>query len=190
MTCEVSLCYGCRTRTWNVSSSSTTTVNLRRLLSQISNNCTSKKRLTLLIFFVFVLRSVLKNSPHACVCPCVSQTYSKTSLLLGRTFFNRHFHCDPSFDHIQSALWYEDSPWWLSWRLADKTMYILFYPLKFPSTPVLILFKVLQHHNNLLWPRAGLEPAFTRKHREYLRTCAYSVSNLWQFASLLFLIVG
>ena len=28
-------------------------------------------------------------------------------------------------------------------------MYILFYPLKFPSTPVLILFKVLQHHNNL-----------------------------------------
>ena len=48
-------------------------------------------RLTLLIFFVFVLRSVLKNSPHACVCPCVSQTYSKTSLLLGRTFFIRHF---------------------------------------------------------------------------------------------------
>ena len=60
-------------------------------------------------------------------------------------------------------------------------MYILFYPLKFPSTPVLILFKVLQHHNNLLWPRTGLEPAFTRQHREYRRTCAYSVSNLWQF---------
>ena len=34
---------------------------------------------------------------------------------------------------------------------------------------------------SFLWPRAGVEPAFTRKHREYLRTCAYSVSNLWQF---------
>ena len=52
-------------------------------------------------------------------------------------------------------------------------MYILFYPLKFPSTPVLILFKVLQHHNNLLWPRAGLEPAFIHWYRDYLQTCAY-----------------
>ena len=52
-------------------------------------------------------------------------------------------------------------------------MYILFYPLKFPSTPVLILFKVLQHHNNLLWPRAGLEPAFIHRYRDYLQTCAY-----------------
>ena len=34
---------------------------------------------------------------------------------------------------------------------------------------------------SFLWPQAGVEPAFTRKHREYLRTCAYSVSNLWQF---------
>lgn len=43
-------------------------------------------------------------------------------------------------------------------------------------------FEVLQHHSNLfLWPRAGVEPAFTRQHREYLRTCAYYVSNLWQF---------
>ena len=52
-------------------------------------------------------------------------------------------------------------------------MYILFYPLKFPSTPVLIPFKVLQHHNNLLWPRAGLEPAFIHRYRDYLQTCAY-----------------
>ena len=52
-------------------------------------------------------------------------------------------------------------------------MYILFYPLKFPSTPVLILFKVLQHHNNLLWPRTGLEPAFIHRYRDYLQTCAY-----------------
>ena len=88
-----------------------------------------------------------------------------------------HFSLDISLwsilDHIQSALWYEDSPWWLSWRLADKTMYILFYPLKFPSTPVLIPFKVLQHHNNLLWPRTGLEPAFIHRYRDYLQTCAY-----------------
>ena len=34
---------------------------------------------------------------------------------------------------------------------------------------------------SFLWPRAGVEPAFTRQHREYPRTCAYSVSNLWQF---------
>lgn len=53
-------------------------------------------------------------------------------------------------------------------------MYILFYPLQFPSIPVLILFKVLQHHNNLLSPRTGLEPAFILWHREYLQTCAYS----------------
>lgn len=52
-------------------------------------------------------------------------------------------------------------------------MYILFYPLKFPSTPVLILFKVLQHYNNLLWPRTGLEPAFIHRYRDYLQTCAY-----------------
>ena len=52
-------------------------------------------------------------------------------------------------------------------------MYILFYPLKFPSTPMLILFKVLQHHNNLLWPRTGLEPAFIHRYRDYLQTCAY-----------------
>lgn len=52
-------------------------------------------------------------------------------------------------------------------------MYILFYPLKFPSTPVLILFKVLQHHNNLLWPRTGLEPTFIYWYHDYLQTCAY-----------------
>lgn len=52
-------------------------------------------------------------------------------------------------------------------------MYILFYPLKFPSTPVLILFKVLQHHNNLLWPRTGLEPAFIHRYHDYLQTCTY-----------------
>ena len=52
-------------------------------------------------------------------------------------------------------------------------MYILFYPLKFPSTPVLTLFKVLQHHNNLLWPQTGLEPAFIHWYRDYLQTCAY-----------------
>ena len=60
-------------------------------------------------------------------------------------------------------------------------MYILFYPLKFPSTPVLILLKSCNTTAIFLWPRTGVEPAFTRQHREYCRTCAYSVSNLWQF---------
>ena len=41
---------------------------------------------------------------------------------------------------------------------------------------------------SFLWPRAGVEPAFTRQHREYPRTCAYSVSNLWQLATLFLLL--
>ena len=92
-------------------------------------------------------------------------------------------------DHIQSALWYEDSPWWLSWRLADKTMYILFYPLKFPSTPVLIPFKVLQHHNNLLWPRQDSNLHSPIGIMTTSRPVFILESNLWQFATLFILTV-
>ena len=53
-------------------------------------------------------------------------------------------------------------------------MYILFYPLQFPSTPVLILLKFYNTTAIFWWPRTGVEPAFTLWHREYLQTCAYS----------------
>ena len=53
-------------------------------------------------------------------------------------------------------------------------MYILFYPLQFPSIPVLILLKFCNTTVIFLWPRTGVEPAFTLRHREYLQTCAYS----------------
>ena len=34
--------------------------------------------------------------------------------------------------------------------------------------------KLVQHYNqSFLWPRTGVEPAFTLWHREYLQTCAY-----------------
>ena len=68
-------------------------------------------------------------------------------------------------------------------------MYILFYPLKFPSTPVLILFKVLQHHNNLcdLGQDSNLHSSigFMTTYRPVL----ILESNLWQFATLFLLTV-
>ena len=53
-------------------------------------------------------------------------------------------------------------------------MYILFYPLQFPSIPVLIFLKFYNTTAIFLWPRTGVEPAFILRHREYLQTCAYS----------------
>ena len=39
-------------------------------------------------------------------------------------------------------------------------MYILFYPLQFPSTPVLILLKFYNTTTIFWWPPTGFEPAF------------------------------
>lgn len=68
-------------------------------------------------------------------------------------------------------------------------MYILFYPLKFPSTPVLILFKVLQHHNNLLWPRQDSNLHSPIGIMTTSRPVFILESNLWQFATLFLLTV-
>lgn len=124
ITCEVSLCYGCRTRTWNVSSNSTITVNLRRLLLQISNNCCEPKETrTLHLYHLVLFWPLSTKESHLCFTTIGSDNFFFQSLTC-------IIYC-----HTQSCL----------------------------------------------WPRTGLEPAFTRQHREYRRTCAYSVSNLWQF---------
>ena len=68
-------------------------------------------------------------------------------------------------------------------------MYILFYPLKFPSTPVLTLFKVLQHHNNLLWPRQDSNLHSPIGIMTTSRPVFILESNLWQFATLFLLTV-
>ena len=68
-------------------------------------------------------------------------------------------------------------------------MYILFYPLKFPPTPVLILFKVLQHHNNLLWHRQDSNLHSPIGIMTTSRPVLILESNLWQFATLFLLTV-
>ena len=96
----------------------------------------------LLIFFVFVLGSVLKNSPHACVCSCAVKHILKTHSSWVEQF---SIGCKqlPIFVHPEVPFQYGDWTSQTSLKVRDETyVHLGFSPLQFPSTPMLVLFKV------------------------------------------------